>query len=144
MRPALAAGVLAFAGLASVPAAAHAADPEIDSNGILISVVIEPLECAAGCGGELPATGAAMPSLAMWLGVALLVAGAALLLRRAVLRRWSGVAFTASANPYYVVSGHRTDSTHGGRAFPSSTSSPRGDDAGARDFERGDGQCPNR
>jgi hypothetical protein len=102
-----------LAGVAAVvvpmlPAAAD--DADIGSGSVGITVLIEPLECAADCGGgpfpgiDLPATGLASPDSLLWIASALLAAGVVLALWARTTRHLR-LAHTSPATAYAGLSG---------------------------------------
>lgn|GEM_PF-3148539 len=67
-----------------------AADPDlVDApHGVTIRVDISPRACLeAVCGGELPTTGGGIPEILIWVGVGLIVVGAAVVIARVLRRR---------------------------------------------------------
>ncbi len=60
---------------------------DLDSSQVGILVTIDPLECATRCGGDLPVTGSAIPSVTFWVAGALVLLGLLLLLGTLYLNR---------------------------------------------------------
>jgi hypothetical protein len=139
---------LGLAGVSALAADSHAPvspgeglldDGGLESGGVVIHVVIEPLAaCVSSCADELPVTGGVLPSDAGWIAVALLATGLALVLRRRGRpslargrRPWQ------RAYPYDVVSGRRAGSARVEFDVPGITCTPPAGDSD-RDSERGD------
>lgn len=142
-----AAGIVSTAAvLVLIPVgAALAAEQDQGSHGVVVSVVIKPLQaCVGACtdaGGDLPATGGAFPAFFIWTAAALLTAGLAFALwhrlRPADVTGWQlWMRSAASA----VVPGARGASTDDGLALRGdrSEASEAGPD---HDGEQGDPQC---
>ena len=129
-----------------VPSAARA--DELDDEGVRVDVEISPLECVTNCvpgtpgapggggGSPLPATGADLPTLFIWLALVLLAAGVALVVWRRVHRSPSRTRAAAGSAPYYVVSGRRSGAARAGHLSPSRASGPSQGDSSGRDVER--------
>ena len=92
-----------------LPDVARAEGIERESSGVLVTVDITPLECMRGCGGDLPATGAELPTLLLWLALALVAAGLALIATRRLAAPPGSVRAVRTTSPYYVVSGRRAE-----------------------------------
>jgi len=111
----LALGVLAsLSAPLLVAAPGHADERDIGSGSVRITVQIDPIECATGCGGGsapgaggLPATGLASIEPLLWIAMALLMAGAVFALRARSARHSRLIAAAGSPSPYAVVSGER-------------------------------------
>jgi LPXTG-motif cell wall-anchored protein len=129
-----------------VPSAARA--DELDDTGVRVDVEISPLECVTNCvpgtpgnpgspgGSPLPATGADLPMLFIWLAFALLAAGVALVVWRRVHRTPSFGRAASPSAPYYVVSGRRSGAARAGHISSSRASDPSQGDSSGRDVER--------
>lgn len=123
------------------PLPAHADELDIDNGTVTIRVQIDPLDCVTACGGgSLPTTGSASPEPLVWMGFALLVAGAALALNARAARRDPAAPVAAHSNAYAGVSGARSTPAGSGG---SSTLPPSPEAESQRpETERGDGACP--
>ncbi|QIG39636.1 LPXTG cell wall anchor domain-containing protein [Microbacterium sp. 4R-513] len=123
--------------------AALAAEQDVSSDGIQISVVITPLQaCVGACAGDgdLPATGGAFPAMVLWGAVALVAAGLLLALRHRLRPAGAGWRFWERSTPYDVVSGRRGRSSEAGlRARVDG--SPAFQEGAGPDGEQGDPQC---
>ena len=124
-----ASGLILAAVLAPAPALAD--DIETGSEGVLVTVDIEPLRCVVDCGGgPLPATGADYPLLFLWLALVLVAAGTALVVGRRI-RAFSIVVERARVtSPYYVLSGRHADGAAEGLPSTDATVPSRGDAPG--------------
>jgi hypothetical protein len=80
IQPQLALTALGLAAAGSTWAA-DADAGELDSSQVGILVTIDPIGCARGCVGELPATGGDLPTLALCVAAALLLLGVLALAR---------------------------------------------------------------
>ncbi|MGA7148870.1 MAG: LPXTG cell wall anchor domain-containing protein [Microbacterium sp.] len=126
-----------------VPSAARA--DELDDTGVRVDVEISPLECVIDCvpstpgipgGSPLPATGADLPALFVWLALCLLAAGVALVVRSRIHRMPSPERAAADSASYYVVSGRRSGAARAGHIASSRASGPSQGDSSGRDVER--------
>lgn len=133
---ALVASALSF--LAAAPARADGR--EADGGAVSISVRIEPLECVSGCGGAppgpgLPATGLSSWEWIAWVGMVLLVVGAAVAMRARMARRGGTASAHGDPTPYAVLSdAHAAGAASGSR----SSREPKR----RRENERSGGECP--
>lgn len=128
-RLAAASALILAAVLAPSPALAD--EIETGSDGVVVTVEIEPLRCVVDCGaGVLPTTGADYPMLFVWLALVLVAAGAALLFGRRI-RAFSNVGGRErGASPYYVVSGRHADDAAEGLPSTDAAVPSRGDAPG--------------
>jgi len=136
----------------TAPSIAHADEVDGETEGVQVGVNITPLECVADCGGGgqqpgggIPVTGLTFDATTfLWLAVALLAAGVAVLVWRRFLASPREATVRAASDAYYVVSGRHADAADAGLP-PSTTSAiPSRGDAPDRRVERGGSQCPNR
>ncbi len=125
----MAAGALAAASvLLLLPSAAHADEVDPTPGEIGLTVEIAPLPCVGECaGGVLPATGADVPSLLVWLALAVIAAGVTLVTARRIRASPAAARGTTPPAPYYVVSGRRAQHAHDGLPSSPHATALRGD-----------------
>ena len=135
----------AIAASVLIPLPARAEETELQSDGVLVTVQIDPLPCTTGCGGPpLPATGIEAPDVLVWIAAALLVAGLAFALRGRVIGAREARMPSVPPTPYAEFSGDRPPKTTGDGSASSSSAASSGPPAGRRESERGGGTCQNR
>jgi hypothetical protein len=142
---------LALLPLFAAPSVAHADEVDGETEGVRVGVNITPLECVADCGGGqqpgggMPVTGLTFDaSTFVWLAVALLAAGVAVLVWRRVAASSREATVRDASGAYYVVSGRHADAAEAGLPPSTTTAIPSRGDAPDRRVERGGSQCPNR